>query len=138
MQSSQKVHGICLDMVAEARLPRQCDECFCVGSFLSHQSPKLLVLAQSTQTTCRWLELLLLESERAWALAQELKTGMEKDGFVHTCKRRHMLRRFTKASKTAGALAEAAAATGDARTAAEARVYADLAAALELFEKVRP
>jgi Ribonuclease G/E len=62
---------------------------------------------------------------------------MDKAGAIHTAKRRHMLRRFAKARKYADALAEGAAARGNARCAAEARLYRDAAEALELWEKVR-
>jgi RNA-binding signal recognition particle 68 len=62
---------------------------------------------------------------------------MERDGFVHTARRRHALRRFSKAAAHAVALAAAAAGAADDRAAAEAAAYADEMRATELFEKAR-
>lgn len=86
---------------------------------------------------CRWLELILLEAERAWAMAQELKSEMAKAGEEHAGKRRHMLRRFAKARRYATDLQAAADAAADVRTRLEACAYCDYISALELFEKVR-
>ena len=79
---------------------------------------------------------MLLEAERAWAMAQEIKAELDHDQGQNAGKRRHMLRRAAKARSYAGTLASACAAGGDARSAAEALVYADLTAGKELFEKV--
>jgi hypothetical protein len=62
---------------------------------------------------------------------------MAKQGFEHTSKRRHKLRRLAKARKAAEALSKAAgAAPTDDQTKLECRCYEDSMAALELFEKV--
>jgi hypothetical protein len=80
---------------------------------------------------------MLLEAERAWAMAQEIKVEMAEQGFEHAGKRRHKLRRLAKARKTSECLSKAAdaAATSD-RTKLECRCYQDSMTALELFEKV--
>lgn len=79
--------------------------------------------------------MLLLEAERAWAAAHEIKAQMDEDGSVNANKRRHMLRRFAKAHKQAQVLEAGCARIGGARRRTEAAAYVDLLAALELFER---
>ena len=85
----------------------------------------------------RWLELILLGAERAWAYAHEIKQEIAKDGYVHTNKRRHTLRRFAKARKHAQQLAEVSLHACDARTQVEVAAYLDWITALDLFERDR-
>lgn len=85
---------------------------------------------------CRWLEMILLEAEAAWAGAMEIKQSMDASGVVHTNQRRHYLRRFAKARKWAQTLADAAAATAEDWTVVSCDAYSSLARALELSEKV--
>ncbi|KAK9844951.1 hypothetical protein WJX74_009011 [Apatococcus lobatus] len=81
----------------------------------------------------RWLELPLLEAERAWAHAMEMKAALETK--PNASKRAHAIRRLTKAARSAGQLASLAAQRGTDRTALEAHVYAAYMTGLALQEK---
>ena len=81
----------------------------------------------------RWLELPLLEAERAWAHAMELKAALETK--PNSVKRAHAVRRLTKAARSACLLASLAAQRGTDRTALEAHVYAAYMTGLALQEK---
>ena len=70
----------------------------------------------------RHLQIVLLDCERAWALAQELKDDMPAEG--HSRIASHIVRRLKKASKCGGQLASICEKNCDARTSLEAQAYA--------------
>lgn len=63
---------------------------------------------------CRHLHIPLVQAERAWAYAMDLKSQLEQGGAAQ--KRQHLIRRLAKASRHAGELAALTAARCDART----------------------
>lgn len=75
----------------------------------------------------------MLEAERAWAHAMELKAALETK--PNASKRAHAIRRLTKAARAACQLASLAAQRGTDRTALEAHAYAAYMTGLALQEK---
>jgi RNA-binding signal recognition particle 68 len=64
---------------------------------------------------CRYLHIPLMNAERAWAYAQDLKREVEAAGGHAPDKRHHSIRRLTKAAMWAAELSRLAAARCDAR-----------------------
>ena len=75
----------------------------------------------------------LLEAERAWAHAMEMKAAVETK--PNASKRAHAIRRLTKAARSACQLTSLAAQRGTDRTALEAHAYAAYMIGLALQEK---
>ncbi|CAL5220684.1 g2733 [Coccomyxa viridis] len=81
------------------------------------------------------LMLPLVNAERSWSRAMELKAELEKEAVSY--KRQHMIRRLSKAAHSAEELSELASQRGDARTALEAQAYALYMAGTLAFERQR-
>lgn len=71
-------------------------------------------------TDARMISIPLLNAERAWAYAMQLKSDMEEDG---DRKRFHLLKRFKRAAQYSQELADLCAVAADRRTQLEADAY---------------
>ncbi|KAK9814357.1 hypothetical protein WJX72_004470 [[Myrmecia] bisecta] len=84
-------------------------------------------------TDVRYLEIPLVNAERAWAYAMELKNQVEEKPDPR--KRLHLIRRLAKAARWAGELARVAAQRCDVRTCLEAEAYLAWMSGNVLLEK---
>eukprot|EP00741_Cyanophora_paradoxa_P011327 tig00020554_g10940.t1 len=83
----------------------------------------------------RHLLLPLVQCERAWALAMELKADQGKSGRPDPRKRFHLVRRLAKAARVAKDLEQLCSKRADAKTALESEAYATFMQANELLER---
>lgn len=90
----------------------------------------MVTLHTKSAACCRHLTLPLVNAERAWSLAKEVENQIQEGAAAP--RRRHQVRRLTKAARWADQLAKLAAARGNARTHLEAEAYAAGLAGLAL------
>eukprot|EP00468_Gymnochlora_sp_CCMP2014_P009611 CAMPEP_0167759566 /NCGR_PEP_ID=MMETSP0110_2-20121227/11097_1 /TAXON_ID=629695 /ORGANISM="Gymnochlora sp., Strain CCMP2014" /LENGTH=611 /DNA_ID=CAMNT_0007645971 /DNA_START=11 /DNA_END=1846 /DNA_ORIENTATION=+ len=83
----------------------------------------------------RVLSIPLLNAERAWSYAMELKKALQKED--ESRKQHHLLRRLKRAVKSSNELLELSRAVGNARTQVEAEVYASWMEGNEHIERSR-
>lgn len=89
-------------------------------------------ITPATVTDVRYLALVLVQAERSWAYAMQLKNDMTAET---QRKRFHLLKRLTKAAQSAKLLVELCAARADTRTQLQAEAYSAWLSASVLFER---
>ena len=77
----------------------------------------------SVQLTRLHLEIPLLQAERAWSYAMQLKQDYEHDQVENGRRNRHMIQRLSKAVKWSEQLNKLCDKVGDSRTALQAQTY---------------
>lgn len=103
-----------------------------LGCTQSKREFKPQVLTPATVTDVRYLALVLVQSERCWAYAMQLKNDMTAET---QRKRFHLLKRLTKAAQSAKLLVELCGARADTRTQLQAEAYSAWLSASVLFER---
>ena len=103
-----------------------------LGCTQSKREFKPQTITPATVTDVRYLASVLVQSERCWAYAMQLKNDMTAET---QRKRFHLLKRLTKAAQSAKLLVELCGARADTRTQLQAEAYSAWLSASVLFER---